>query len=63
MRLGHPGWRERYYKEKFFAENADQIEKIRKEIVCLNAPTDRYLYLGLMFLFLYLFVVIIFDSA
>ncbi|XP_059429545.1 5'-3' exoribonuclease 3-like isoform X2 [Corylus avellana] len=33
VRLGTPGWKERYYKDKFSAETWRDIEKQRKEIV------------------------------
>ncbi|RWR97088.1 putative 5-3 exonuclease [Cinnamomum micranthum f. kanehirae] len=33
VQLGHPGWKKRYYKEKFSAETADQMERTRKDIV------------------------------
>eukprot|EP00268_Persea_americana_P015083 TRINITY_DN16833_c0_g3_i5.p1 TRINITY_DN16833_c0_g3~~TRINITY_DN16833_c0_g3_i5.p1 ORF type:complete len:576 (-),score=81.58 TRINITY_DN16833_c0_g3_i5:170-1897(-) len=33
VQLGNPGWKKRYYKEKFSAETADQMERTRKDIV------------------------------
>ncbi|KAH0463419.1 hypothetical protein IEQ34_008001 [Dendrobium chrysotoxum] len=33
VKLGCPGWKTRYYKEKFSAENAKEIEAIRKDLV------------------------------
>ncbi|XVF46986.1 hypothetical protein PTKIN_Ptkin03bG0072800 [Pterospermum kingtungense] len=33
VRLGFPGWKERYYKHKFSAETKQEIETKRKEIV------------------------------
>ncbi|GKV34983.1 hypothetical protein SLEP1_g43309 [Rubroshorea leprosula] len=48
VKLGFPGWRERYYKEKFSAETPDKIETIRKEIV--HEYTE-----GLIWLLLYYF--------
>lgn len=34
MKFGTPGWKERYYKEKFSAESRDEIEATRKDVVC-----------------------------
>lgn len=45
VQLGHPGWKKRYYKEKFSAETADQMERTRKDIVCLNSPNKILYYL------------------
>ncbi|KAM7496976.1 hypothetical protein LguiA_021390 [Lonicera macranthoides] len=33
VRLGSPGWKERYYKNKFSAESPEQIESTRKSVV------------------------------
>ncbi|XP_062086328.1 5'-3' exoribonuclease 3-like [Humulus lupulus] len=33
VKLGSPGYKERYYREKFFAYNADEIESTRKKLV------------------------------
>ncbi|KAI0514279.1 hypothetical protein KFK09_010314 [Dendrobium nobile] len=33
VRLGCPGWKTRFYKEKFYAENAKEIEAISKDLV------------------------------
>lgn len=33
VKLGQPGWKERYYKLKFLAEKPDQIESMRKDVV------------------------------
>ncbi|KAL0920803.1 hypothetical protein M5K25_009972 [Dendrobium thyrsiflorum] len=33
VKLGCPGWKTRYYKEKFSAENEKEIEAIRKDLV------------------------------
>uniref|UniRef100_A0A0D9V8E9 5'-3' exoribonuclease n=1 Tax=Leersia perrieri TaxID=77586 RepID=A0A0D9V8E9_9ORYZ len=33
VKLGEPGWRERYYEEKFGARTPGQIEEIRRDVV------------------------------
>ncbi|RLM91853.1 hypothetical protein C2845_PM08G09200 [Panicum miliaceum] len=33
VKLGEPGWRERYYEEKFGARTPEQIEEIRRDVV------------------------------
>uniref|UniRef100_F6HHB8 Xrn1 helical domain-containing protein n=1 Tax=Vitis vinifera TaxID=29760 RepID=F6HHB8_VITVI len=33
VRLGHPGWKERYYKEKCSCDTSQGIESTRKELV------------------------------
>ncbi|PIA55524.1 hypothetical protein AQUCO_00700075v1 [Aquilegia coerulea] len=33
VKLGDPGWKERYYEEKFSAKSLDEIEAIRKDVV------------------------------
>uniref|UniRef100_A0A0E0CAX8 5'-3' exoribonuclease n=1 Tax=Oryza meridionalis TaxID=40149 RepID=A0A0E0CAX8_9ORYZ len=33
IKLGEPGWRERYYEEKFGARTPGQIEEIRRDVV------------------------------
>ncbi|SPT16010.1 unnamed protein product [Triticum aestivum] len=33
IKLGEPGWRERYYEDKFGARTPEQIEEIRRDVV------------------------------
>lgn len=33
VRLGDPGWKERYYEEKFEAQSPDQMEEIQRDVV------------------------------
>ncbi|XP_055811558.1 5'-3' exoribonuclease 3-like isoform X1 [Solanum dulcamara] len=33
VKLGEPGWRERYYDEKFSAKTPEEMEAVRKEVV------------------------------
>ncbi len=35
VRLGEPGWRERYYREKFEAKTMEEIEEIQRDVVRL----------------------------
>jgi 5'-3' exonuclease len=37
VKLGQPGWRERYYGEKFGARTPAQIEEIRRDVVIASA--------------------------
>ncbi|XXG68394.1 hypothetical protein AAC387_Pa06g1492 [Persea americana] len=33
VKLGEPGWKERYYEEKFSARTPDEIESLRKDVI------------------------------
>jgi 5'-3' exoribonuclease 2 len=33
IKLGEPGWKDRYYEEKFEAKTPQQIEEIRRDVV------------------------------
>lgn len=48
VKLGYPGWKQRYYKEKFGAESSQHIETKRKELV------QKYME-GLCWVILYYF--------
>ncbi len=37
VRLGEPGWKERYYQEKFEAKTPEEIEEIQRHVVCPSA--------------------------
>ncbi len=34
VRLGEPGWRERYYQDKFEVKTPEEMEKIQRDVVC-----------------------------
>lgn len=34
VRLGEPGWKERYYEEKFNAKSPDEMEGVQQDVVC-----------------------------
>jgi len=36
VKLGEPGWRERYYEEKFGARTPEQIEEICRDVVSFS---------------------------
>lgn len=43
VRLGEPGWKERYYEEKFLVKSPDEMEAIQQDVVCL---LNRSLFRG-----------------
>lgn len=34
VRLGEPGWKERYYEEKFLVKSPDEMDGIQQDVVC-----------------------------
>jgi 5'-3' exoribonuclease 2 len=36
VKLGQPGWRERYYEEKFSVVTPEEMERVRKDVVSLR---------------------------
>jgi hypothetical protein len=42
VKLGEPGWKERYYEEKFSAKSLDEMEAVRRDVVstCTTVATD-----------------------
>jgi 5'-3' exonuclease len=34
VKLGEPGWRERYYQEKFQCKTPEEMEAVRRDVVC-----------------------------
>lgn len=49
VKLGEPGWRDRYYEEKFGARTPEQMEEIRRDVVSIlwesNTFVDRRFHL------------------
>ncbi|MQM20027.1 hypothetical protein Taro_053042, partial [Colocasia esculenta] len=52
VKLGAPGWRERYYKKKFFVSSPDETECVRKELLvrlyCEGASSGHEVHRGLV---------------
>ena len=44
VKLGEPGWRERYYEEKFGARTPEQIEEIRRDVVSFSLAARGNLF-------------------
>lgn len=34
VRLGEPGWKERYYQDKFECNTLEEMEELRRDVVC-----------------------------
>ena len=44
VKLGEPGWRERYYEEKFGARTPEQIEEIHRDVVSFSLAARGNLF-------------------
>uniref|UniRef100_A0A0A9D8X5 Xrn1 helical domain-containing protein n=1 Tax=Arundo donax TaxID=35708 RepID=A0A0A9D8X5_ARUDO len=44
VKLGEPGWRERYYEDKFGARTPEQIEEIRRDVVSISEVSSVYCF-------------------
>jgi 5'-3' exonuclease len=45
VKLGEPGWRERYYEDKFGARTPEQIEEIRRDVVSFSSVAQGNIFL------------------